>query len=122
LIKNIIKDGKELPHPDSLEFKDMMNTIFDIYNKRHPDKNLLRVWFYKLQSYPIEIVSQSFDKWTSTSNKAPTPYDIILICRSKNQQLIAAQQPKIAKPVGTPMPKELKIKMEKILSKFRSKA
>jgi hypothetical protein len=36
--------------------------------------------------------------------------------------LIAAQQPKIENSVSTPMPKELKIKMEKILSKFRSKA
>ena len=34
----------------------------------------------------------------------------------------ALQQPKIAKSVGTPMPKELKIKMNKILNKFRSKA
>jgi len=103
------------------QFKEMLDTLFEIYNRRHADQNLLKVWFYKLQKYPIEIVSQSFDKWTSTSNKAPTPYDIILICRSKNQELIAAQQPKIAKPVGTPMPKELKIKMNEILSKFRSK-
>ena len=107
---------------DKQQFKEMLDTLFEIYNRKHADQNLLRVWWHKLESYPIEIVSQSFDKWTSTSNKAPTPYDIILICRNKNQQLIASQQPKIAKPVGTPMPKELKIKMEKILSKFRSKA
>ena len=106
---------------DKQQFKEMLDTLFEIYNRRHADQNLLRVWWHKLESYPIEIVSQSFDKWTSTSNKAPTPYDIILICRNKNQQLIAAQQPKIAKPVGTPMPKELKIKMNEILSKFRSK-
>ena len=104
------------------QFKEMLDTLFEIYNSRHADQNLLRVWWNKLESYPIEIVSQSFDKWTSTSNKAPTPYDIILICRNKNQQLIALQQPKIAKSVGTPMPKELKIKMNEILSKFRSKA
>jgi|TARA_R110002051_G_scaffold145755_1_gene218650 hypothetical protein len=111
-----------LNNTDKLQFKEMLNTLFEIYNRKHADQNLLRVWWHKLESYPIEIVSQSFDKWTSTSNKAPTPYDIILICRNKNQELIAAQQPKIENSVSTPMPKELKIKMEKILSKFRSKA
>lgn len=104
------------------QFKEMLDTLFEIYNRRHADQNLLRVWWQMLEKYPMEIVSQSFNKWTSENNKCPTPHDVIVFCRSKNQELIAAQQPKLAKPVRTPMPKELKIKVNEILKKFRSKA
>ena len=104
------------------QFKAMLDTLFELYGRRQPEQNLLRVWWQKLERYPMEVVGKSFDKWTSNSNKAPTPYDIIIICRNKNQELLAANLPKIEKPLGTPMPKELKIKMNEILKKFRSKA
>lgn len=83
---------------DKQQFKEMLDTLFEIYNRRHADQNLLRVWWHKLEKYPIEIVSQSFDKWTSNSNKCPTPYDIIIFCRNKNQELLASQQSKLEKP------------------------
>jgi len=104
------------------QFKEMLDTLFEIYNRRHADQNLLRVWWHKLESYPIDIVSKSFDMWTSSSNKCPTPYDIILICRKNKQELLAAKQPKIENSVSKPIPKELKVKMNEILKKFRSKA
>jgi hypothetical protein len=107
---------------DKGQFKEMLDTLFDIYNRRHADQNLLRVWWYKLEKYPIEIISKSFDIWTSSSNKCPTPYDIILICRNKSQEVLAAKQPKIENLISKPIPKELKLKMEKILNKFRSRA
>ena len=43
----------------------MLDTLFEIYNRRHADQNLLRVWWQMLEKYPMEIVSQSFNKWTS---------------------------------------------------------
>ncbi len=104
------------------QFKEMLDTLFEIYNRRHADQSLIRVWWHKLDKYSIDIVSKSFDIWTSSSNKAPTPYDIILICRNKSQEMLAAKQPKIENLVSKPIPKELKLKMQKILNKFRSKA
>jgi hypothetical protein len=93
------------------QFKEMLDTLFEIYNRRHADQNLLRVWWQMLEKYPMKIVSQSFNKWTSENNKCPTPHDIIVFCRSKNQELIAAQQPKLAKP--KPMSKENREKISK---------
>lgn len=100
---------------DKPQFQEMLNTLFDIYNRKHADKNLLRVWWYKLEKYPIEIISKSFDMWTSNSNKCPTPFDIIIICRNKNQALLLSQQKKIeTKP--KPIPKIIKDKIRSLIN------
>lgn len=95
---------------DKQKFKEMLDTLFDIYNRKHADQNLLRVWWHKLDQYPLDIVSKSFDEWTSSSNKCPTPYDIIVSCRSKNLARLNAQQPKLE---TKPMSKENRDKVSK---------
>ena len=69
---------------DKKDFADMMNTVMDLYNKPHLDKNTLRIWFAKLNSYSFEIVCKAFDTYIEASNKFPTPYDILILCRSRS--------------------------------------
>lgn len=103
---------------DKGQFKEMLDTMFDIYNKKHADQNLLRVWWNKLGNYDISVVSSSFDKWTSNSNKYPTPFDIILLCRAKNQEylLIAQELKMLSKP-----PKADLDKVKRAIDKLRDK-
>ena len=90
----------------------MLNTVFDIYNRTHADQNLLRVWWMKLQSY-----DKSFDSWTTSSNKAPTPYDIILLCRQK--KLDAMPTKKLPyKPLSPEKRKEISEKLQGLIKKM----
>jgi len=108
-----------LNNTDKSQFKEMLDTLFELYGKRHAEQNLLRVWWQKLGGYPVEVVSQSFDKWTSNSNKAPTPYDIILICRSRSQELLSANQPKLeSKPMTGEKRQEVKRKIHDLMAKM----
>ena len=100
-------------------FKEMLDTLFELYGRKPAEQNLLRVWWQKLSIYPIEVVSKSFDKWTSNSNKAPTPYDIIIICRNKNQELLAANQPKLeSKKMSSKKRKEVREKLHALMLKM----
>jgi len=106
-----------LINKEKKQFQEMLDTLFDIYNRKHADQNLLRVWWSKLHIYPVEIVSKAFDDYTSSSNKCPTPYDIILLCRSKNLARLNKIQPKLEKKV---MSKENKDKIKKRLNNLLS--
>ncbi len=102
---------------DKIKFKEMLNTVFDIYNRTHADQNLLRVWWMKLQSYDMSVVSKSFDSWTTSSNKAPTPYDIILLCRQK--KLDAMPTKKLPyKPLTPEKRKEISEKLQGLIKKM----
>lgn len=99
----------------------MLDTVFDIYNRTHADQNLLRVWWLKLQSYDMAIVSKAFDSWTTSSNKAPTPYDIILLCRQK--QLDNQVPNKLShKPMSPEKRKEISEKLQGLIKKMRGVA
>ena len=101
------------------QFKAMLDTLFELYGRRQPEQNLLRVWWQKLERYPMEVVGKSFDKWTSNSNKAPTPYDIIIICRNKNQELLATNLPKLeSKPISSEKRKEIRKKIHDLMAKM----
>ena len=102
---------------DKIKFKEMLNTVFDIYNRTHADQNLLSVWWMKLQSYDMSVVSKSFDSWTTSSNKAPTPYDIILLCRQK--KLDAMPTKKLPyKPLSPEKRKEISEKLQGLIKKM----
>jgi hypothetical protein len=107
LIKYINVKEKVL-HPDAKTFHEMLITLFDISRKRHPDINLINDWWVKLEKYPLNIVSEAFDFWTSHSSLHPKPYDIMCICRKKHQEVLNMQQPKLNKPKSSPMPPEIK--------------
>ena len=96
----------------------MLNTVFDIYNRSHADQNLLRVWWMKLQSYEVSVVSKAFDSWTTSSSKAPTPHDIILLCRQKKLDTqIANKLPH--KPISQEKRKEISEKLQGLIKKMR---
>jgi hypothetical protein len=100
------------------QFKEMLDTVFDIYNKNHADQNLLRVWWLKLQSYDMNIVNQAFDSWTTTSNKFPTPHDIILLCRQKKLDTQVAKKIPY-KSMSPEKRKEISEKLQGLIKKMR---
>lgn len=100
---------------DKKTFAEMLNTMFDIYGRKNADQNLMRVWWGKLCKYDLDVVSNSFDTYTSSSNKCPTPYDIIILCRSN----IEYKRHALPKPKINPINKEkLKKEMKDLASKL----
>ena len=95
----------------------MLDTVFDIYNRPHADQNLLRVWWMKLNTYEINVVSKAFDSWTTNSNKSPTPHDIILLCRQK--RLDGEVLNKLTfKPMSPEKRKEISEKLQGLIRKM----
>lgn len=64
-------------------FRDMMNLLMTTYRQNKPDKDLLRLWWAKLERYEIADVCKAFDTWIETKTHAPTPADIMELCRHK---------------------------------------
>lgn len=64
-------------------FRDMMNLVMQTYGKQKPDVDLLRMWWAKLERYEIADVCKALDTWIDTKTHAPTPADIIELCRHK---------------------------------------
>jgi hypothetical protein len=106
-----------LNNEDKKVFKEMLDTVFDIYNRPHADQNLLRVWWMKVNTYDINVVSKAFDSWTTSSSKAPTPHDIILLCRQKK---LEHQVPNklTFKPMSPEKRKEMSEKLQGLIRKM----
>tara|TARA_R110000824_G_scaffold67415_1_gene174724 strand:- start:487 stop:810 length:324 start_codon:yes stop_codon:yes gene_type:complete len=104
-----------LINEDKKTFAEMLNTMFDIYGRKNADQNLMRVWWNKLCKYDLQVVSSSFDTYTSNSNKCPTPYDIIILCRSH----VEAKKQALPKPKVSPINKEkLRKEMKELANKL----
>lgn len=63
-------------------FKAMMDTLMDLYNKPHLSQDLLRVWWDKLNKFEFHQVSKAIDDHVNQSAHIPTPFDIIKLCPS----------------------------------------
>jgi hypothetical protein len=71
---------------DKQAFKDMVNAVFTIYGKSLPEKEMLRIWWHKLERYEFSAVGRAFDKWTDTPNKLPQPADIVQMCKPREAE------------------------------------
>lgn len=78
---------------DKRAFKDMLNAVFTIYGKPAPEKEVLRVWWHKLERFDFHVVGRAFDKWTDTPNKLPQPADIIQMCKPRESEYHALPAP-----------------------------
>jgi hypothetical protein len=78
---------------DKKAFKNMIDAVFTIYGKQQPDKEILRIWWHKLQRFEFNIVSRAFDIWTDTPNKLPQPADIIQMCKPRESEYHALPAP-----------------------------
>jgi hypothetical protein len=70
---------------DKKAFKDMINAVFTIYSKPLPEKEMLRIWWHKLERFEFNVVGHAFDNWTDTPNKLPQPADIVQLCKPKHE-------------------------------------
>ncbi len=71
----------------------MIDAVFTIYGKQQPDKEILRIWWHKLERFEFNIVSRAFDIWTDTPNKLPQPADIIQMCKPRESEYHALPAP-----------------------------
>jgi hypothetical protein len=78
---------------DKKAFKDMVNAVFTIYGKPLPEKEMLRIWWHKLERFDFNVVGRAFDKWTDTPNKLPQPADIVQICKPREAEYHALPSP-----------------------------
>tara|TARA_R110000803_G_scaffold49183_5_gene102206 strand:+ start:1627 stop:1947 length:321 start_codon:yes stop_codon:yes gene_type:complete len=78
---------------DKKAFKEMLDSVMTIYSKQVPDQNSLRIWWSKLEKFSFKVVAASFDTWVQSASTRPTPYDILILCRSKSMPF-APQLPK----------------------------
>ena len=44
---------------DKKAFKDMVNAVFTIYGKPLPEKEMLRIWWHKLERFEFGVVGLS---------------------------------------------------------------
>lgn len=78
---------------DKKAFKDMVNAVFTIYGKPLPEKEVLRVWWHKLERFEFNVVGRAFDHWTDSPNKLPQPADIIQLCKPREAEYHALPAP-----------------------------
>jgi hypothetical protein len=78
---------------EKLAFKEMINAVFTIYGKPLPEKELLRIWWHKLERYDFNQVGRAFDHWTDSPNKLPQPADIIQLCKPREAEYHALPAP-----------------------------
>ena len=78
---------------DKLAFKEMINAVLTIYGKPLPEKELLRIWWHKLERYDFNQVGRAFDHWTDSPNKLPQPADIIQLCKPREAEYHALPAP-----------------------------
>jgi hypothetical protein len=78
---------------DKQAFKDMVNAVFTIYGKQLPEKEMLRIWWHKLERFDFNVVGRAFDKWTDTPNKLPQPADIVQMCKPREVEYHALPAP-----------------------------
>lgn len=78
---------------DKIAFKEMLIAVFSIYNKPQPEKEMLRIWWHKLERFDFNTVGRAFDKWTDIPNKLPQPADIVTLCRPHDEVYKALPAP-----------------------------
>lgn len=71
----------------------MINAVFTIYSKPLPEKEMLRIWWHKLERFDFSVVGRAFDKWTDTPNKLPQPADIVSLCKPHEEVYKALPAP-----------------------------
>ena len=82
---------------DKANFRDMINAVVSIYNKPPLTKDVLRIWFAKLEQFNFNIVAKAFNEHTSESSFYPTPADIIKLCKVKPIEYSQLSAPKLSK-------------------------
>lgn len=100
----------------------MIDAVFTIYGKQQPDKEILRIWWHKLERFDFNIVSRSFDKWTDTPNKLPQPADIIQMCKPRESEYHALPAPVTTAETKANIEKMNKLIKEKIKPKQNFRA
>jgi len=66
---------------DKQGFKNMLDTVMALYGKPSPDKDQIKVWWFKLNKYEFNIVTKAFNNYVDKYKIMPTPAGIIDLCK-----------------------------------------
>lgn len=99
-------------------FKNMMNTMANIYSKPDPSDDTLRVWWSKLEEFDFALVSKSFDDWVDKNGFMPTIFDIVSLCKASKPKEYIKMLPKNPTPYQIEHNKE---KAKELISKIKLK-
>ena len=99
-------------------FKNMMNTMANIYSKPDPSDDTLRVWWSKLEEFDFALVSKSFDDWVDKNGFMPTIFDIVSLCKASKPKEYIKMLPRNPTPYQIEHNKE---KAKELISKIKLK-
>jgi hypothetical protein len=63
------------------EFWSVMNVTMELCNRPPLSKEAVVVFWNILKKYEISTVRDALDSWVDSSSKAPTPHDILNLCK-----------------------------------------
>jgi len=78
---------------DKRAFAEMVKAIYIIYSKPQPEKEMLRIWWHKLERFDFNVVGKAFDTWIDKPNRIPQPADIIALCKPAEPVYLALPAP-----------------------------
>lgn len=61
----------------------MMNIVMTTYRQPKMTREMLIVWWSKLAKHDFDVVRTAFDGWLDSAKFAPTPADILELCKPK---------------------------------------
>jgi len=61
----------------------MINVAMELTNHPPLTKEAIITWWHKLSKFEYSVVESALDEWVNSSNKAPTPNDILTLCKPK---------------------------------------
>jgi hypothetical protein len=67
------------------QFWTLVNVAMELTNHPPLSKEAIVVWWQMLSKYEYVQVEQAIDEWCKSSNKPPTPSDILKLCQPKSE-------------------------------------
>jgi hypothetical protein len=61
----------------------MINVAMELTNHPPLTKEAIITWWHMLAKYEYDAVQHAVDTWVQTMSKAPTPHDIVELCKPK---------------------------------------
>lgn len=68
---------------DKKQFWATLNLTMELCQAFPLTKEAVIVWYDKLKQYEMQTISSALDGWVDTQKKAPTPSDILALCKPK---------------------------------------
>lgn len=65
------------------KFKSMVTVLHQAFQRREPDRELLRLWWVKLAKFDINDIAMAMDSWIDSQDKMVTIHELMELCKPK---------------------------------------